>query len=60
MNQPAIESPCIGICQIEKATRLCIGCARTLHEIAGWVQFGDGERKRIMAELPARRAEGGA
>ncbi|MBM4228410.1 MAG: DUF1289 domain-containing protein [Gammaproteobacteria bacterium] len=60
MNSPAIDSPCVGICQIDKATRLCTGCARTLHEIAGWVQLGEAERSRIMAELPARRGKGAA
>lgn len=60
MNVPVIESPCVGICQIEKATRLCTGCGRTLHEIAGWVQLGEAERRRIMSELPARRGKGAA
>lgn len=57
MSTLVIESPCVGICQIEKATGLCTGCARTLREIAGWAGFPDAERKRIMGELPARRAQ---
>ena len=31
---------------------LCLGCLRTLAEIAAWA---DAERAAIMAELPARR-----
>ncbi|MEN9727017.1 MAG: hypothetical protein RL434_1383 [Pseudomonadota bacterium] len=58
MSTPVIETPCIGICQIEKATGLCTGCARTLREIAGWAGFPDAERRRIMAELPRRREQG--
>jgi predicted Fe-S protein YdhL (DUF1289 family) len=28
-----------------------------LREIAGWTAMGDDERRRIMAELPARLAK---
>jgi predicted Fe-S protein YdhL (DUF1289 family) len=33
---------------------LCLGCARTLDEIARWGGMSDEERARIMAELPLR------
>ena len=33
---------------------LCIGCARTLDEIARWGTMSEAERERIMAELPDR------
>jgi predicted Fe-S protein YdhL (DUF1289 family) len=33
---------------------LCIGCGRTLEEIAGWASMTDRERRTIMALLPAR------
>ncbi len=51
-----IASPCIGVCQIEPSSGICLGCARTLDEIAGWRGASDEERKRIMAKLPARKA----
>jgi len=37
---------------------LCMGCGRTLDEIARWAQMSDAERERIMAQLPVRRAAG--
>ena len=37
-------------------TGLCIGCGRTLQEIARWGAMAETERKAIMGELPARRA----
>ena len=37
---------------------LCMGCGRTLDEIARWGQMSDAERERIMAQLPERRAVG--
>jgi len=38
---------------------LCMGCGRTLEEIARWAQMSDAERERIMAQLPARRGAAG-
>ncbi len=51
-----IESPCVKICEIDEARRLCRGCGRTLLEIGNWVRYTPEERKRIMAELPVRLA----
>ncbi|APW59420.1 DUF1289 domain-containing protein [Paludisphaera borealis] len=50
-------SPCTGICQIEKDSRLCLGCARTLDEIAAWRGASEADKQRIWAELPARRVK---
>ena len=35
-------------------TNLCMGCGRTLQEIARWTSLSDAERTAIMAALPAR------
>jgi predicted Fe-S protein YdhL (DUF1289 family) len=51
-----IESPCNKVCVVDPASSLCIGCGRTLAEIAGWIGFTPDERRRIMAELPKRLA----
>jgi predicted Fe-S protein YdhL (DUF1289 family) len=37
--------------------RYCLGCKRTLGEIARWSAMGDAERAVIVAQLPARRSE---
>ena len=39
---------------MDPKTGLCIGCARTLEEIARWAEMTDVERERVLAELPAR------
>jgi predicted Fe-S protein YdhL (DUF1289 family) len=49
-----IQTPCNKICTIDPAADLCVGCGRTLDEIARWTALTDGERARIMAELPQR------
>ena len=51
---PAIETPCTKVCVVHPVQRLCIGCGRSLDEIARWSEFDAGERRRIMALLPLR------
>lgn len=51
----AIESPCVGLCRMDEVHGLCIGCWRTLDEIARWSQMEKHERAEIMAALPGRR-----
>lgn len=55
MMGDVIATPCIGICQIDPASRHCIGCARTLQEIAGWASYTAEQRERVMRQLPERR-----
>jgi predicted Fe-S protein YdhL (DUF1289 family) len=33
----------------------CVGCWRSLAEIAGWASMSDSDRRAIMAELPLRK-----
>lgn len=49
-------SPCVGVCRIEEGCGLCLGCARSRAEIAGWISFSDRAREAVWAALPARRA----
>lgn len=54
MFMTPIETPCTKVCIVEPRSGLCLGCGRTLGEIANWTALTDGERSRIIAELPAR------
>jgi len=54
-----IQTPCINICKIDPATRLCEGCGRSLDEIARWGSMSDAERAAIMRALPERRIKPG-
>ncbi|PZO53340.1 MAG: DUF1289 domain-containing protein [Alphaproteobacteria bacterium] len=51
------SSPCIKVCAVSGQTGLCIGCGRTLSEIASWGGLSEAERRAVMAELPARLAQ---
>ena len=50
-----VASPCIQICIIEPSDGLCVGCARTLDEIAGWSSMSNDARRAVMHNLPRRR-----
>jgi hypothetical protein len=56
MDPAPIATPCIQVCVIDGESGLCLGCQRTLAEVASWVRFTDAERAAIMAGLAARRA----
>jgi len=51
-----IESPCVRVCTLDPASGLCVGCGRSLDEIARWTQMTDAERARVIAEAGRRAA----
>lgn len=51
----AIVTPCVQVCMVDAQSGLCLGCFRTLNEIAAWASLSDESRAALMAELPARR-----
>ena len=53
-----IETPCVKICVIDD-DGLCVGCARTLDEIAGWGSLSTERRHAVMSMLPGRRVAKG-
>lgn len=52
--ETAIESPCTKVCVVHPARAICLGCGRSLDEIARWTTLTKAERATIMAQLPAR------
>jgi predicted Fe-S protein YdhL (DUF1289 family) len=52
-----IESPCINICEIDRTTRLCAGCYRSIDEIAAWADASDAKKRLILAALEQRRCK---
>ncbi len=52
--QPTVSSPCIGVCEMDPAAGICIGCGRTLDEIARWRSMREEERLCLMQSLKAR------
>ena len=46
------DSPCIKICTIEN--NMCIGCFRTLSEIAGWSTYSDQQKHEVNEKIKER------
>jgi predicted Fe-S protein YdhL (DUF1289 family) len=52
-----MDSPCTKVCVMDEDDRYCLGCKRTLGEIARWGEMQEAEQAEVLAKLPARRAE---
>jgi uncharacterized protein len=50
-----MKSPCVKVCIMDPQRDVCMGCARTLEEIARWGTMSEDQRSAVMHELPARR-----
>jgi predicted Fe-S protein YdhL (DUF1289 family) len=50
-----VQSPCVKLCVLHPEAKVCLGCHRTLEEIARWSRMSDDERARVLAELPGRK-----
>lgn len=49
-----VDSPCVQVCVVHPQARICIGCHRSIDEIARWSKMTDTERAEVRAELPGR------
>lgn len=47
-------SPCNRVCRIDPHSGWCVGCGRTLDEIAGWPDFGAERKRAVLAQLALR------
>ena len=52
-TQP-VSSPCISVCKMDEARGLCIGCMRTIDEIAARSTMNDAARLAVWKTLPER------
>ena len=48
-------SPCVGVCKILPGEKTCLGCFRTIEEIARWSSMTDEEREKIGEEILVMR-----
>ena len=53
----SIASPCNKVCVMDAEQRYCLGCQRTLDEIARWGEMSDAERRAVLEALAARRSD---
>ena len=50
-----VMSPCIGICTLDRKSGFCLGCKRTIDEIARWPMMADDERRKVVDSLKTRK-----
>lgn len=48
-----VESPCLNICTLDRTTRTCTACLRTLEEIGSWGRMTDAEKRRVLDRIAA-------
>jgi hypothetical protein len=54
MSAAMVSTPCVKVCVVDPVSALCVGCGRSLEEIAGWSAMEESERLAVMAVLEAR------
>jgi len=50
-----VPSPCISVCRIDEASGLCVGCLRTLDEVAAWSTLDDAGKRAVWHAIAQRR-----
>ena len=50
-------SPCVSICKMDPEDEFCLGCFRTLSEIALWPSMGQEDQMVLLEALGDRRAQ---
>ena len=56
----SIPSPCIKVCQIDRATDFCLGCFRSIDEIRDWPILTLEQKTAVLARVDERRHPAGS
>ncbi|MCK9451426.1 MAG: DUF1289 domain-containing protein [Bacteroidales bacterium] len=59
MFKKKIKSPCQLICTYDE-DRICIGCYRSLEEVANWDSYTEEEKRKVIDNTMKRREEKGS
>ncbi len=52
-----VASPCIHVCRMDEQTGLCLGCFRSIEEIAVWSRASTDQRLQVLLAVERRRVE---
>jgi predicted Fe-S protein YdhL (DUF1289 family) len=52
----AVPSPCVNVCRMEASSGLCVGCWRTIDEIAAWSKMDDDGKRQVWTAIELRKA----
>ncbi|MEJ8847169.1 DUF1289 domain-containing protein [Variovorax rhizosphaerae] len=54
IDEEPVPSPCISVCRIHDGSGLCLGCFRTLREIAQWSRMDGPGKRQVWARIAQR------
>ena len=57
IGEAPVSSPCISVCRIHEGSGLCLGCFRTLREIAQWSRMDDPAKRLAWTRIAQRIEE---
>ncbi|MDP3620732.1 MAG: DUF1289 domain-containing protein [Polynucleobacter sp.] len=49
------QSPCINWCEMNPKSGYCLGCYRTINEIASWSSLSEEQQLAILAQIDDRK-----
>lgn len=49
-----VPSPCLSVCQMDAASGLCLGCLRTLDEVARWGGADNDFKRAVWSRIETR------
>jgi predicted Fe-S protein YdhL (DUF1289 family) len=51
-------TPCVSLCKMDEATKICLGCKRTYEEVRDWHSYSSEQRMEVMRRLGYARRMG--
>ena len=56
-NELEPQSPCVNLCSLDDAYGYCVGCYRTMDEIARWGSMSPAERWAVLRRTAERAGQ---
>ena len=53
-GEAGVPSPCVSVCRMDTPRQYCLGCLRTIDEIAGWSRMDDAGKRAVWALIEQR------
>jgi len=50
-----VPSPCVKVCALDARTGYCVGCYRTIDEVASWLEMTPAEKRAVLERVERRR-----
>jgi predicted Fe-S protein YdhL (DUF1289 family) len=51
-----VSSPCVKLCALDPRSGYCVGCYRTIDEVANWVEMSAEDKRAVLERVARRRA----